>query len=132
MLMGEEAAQHKKVFQQYNMTFLDQAVNMSATWLVFFYTLYVYQNFGDILEAQPVIFTIPIVAGVTLRYVFLIYIGHPVARKPHLAVKDKGMVMGIILFGLVLAITVLRIGDETIWTIIFHFFQDLIPPAPVI
>jgi len=132
MLMGQEAAEHKAVFRQYNMTFLDQAVNMSATWLVLFYTLYVFQNFGTILEAQPVIFTIPIVAGVTLRYVFLIYIGHPVGRKPHLAIKDKGVLLGIILFGLVLIITVVRIGDETIWTIIFHFFQNLFPDYPIL
>lgn len=131
MLLGEEAAHHKKVFTQYNMTFLDQAVNMSATWLVFFYTLYVYQNFGAYFDTQPVLLTVPIVAGLTLRYVFLIYIGHAVGRKPHLAIKDKGMVTGILFFGLVLAITVLRIGDQTIWTIIFDFFQGFIPEPPV-
>ncbi|MFW9920524.1 MAG: UbiA prenyltransferase family protein [Candidatus Thorarchaeota archaeon] len=132
MLLGDDAGQHKKVFTQYNMTFLDQAVNMSATWLVFFYTLYVYQNFGSYFDTQPVLLTVPIVAGLTLRYVFLIYIGHAVARKPHLAIKDRGMVAGIILFGLVLAITVLRIGDQTIWTIIFNFFHVLIPDYPII
>ncbi len=131
MLMGEDAALHKPVFKQYNMAFLDQAVGMSATWLVFFYTLYVYQNFGQYFDTQPVLLTVPIVAGVTLRYIYLIYIGHPVGRKPHLAIKDKGMVAGIILFGLILAITVLRIGDQTIWTIIFNYFSGLIPEPPV-
>jgi 4-hydroxybenzoate polyprenyltransferase len=127
-LLGEEASHHKKVFTQYNMDFLNHAVVTSATWIVIFYTLYVYENFGDLFETQPVILTVPIVAGIILRYVFLVFIGHPVGRKPHLAIKDKGMLVGLIIFGAVLAVTILRIGDETIWTIIFNFLQSLVPP----
>ncbi len=131
LLLGDEAAQHKKVFTQYNMEFLNHAVASSATWLVIFYTLYVYQNFGDYFETQPVILTVPIVAGLVLRYIFLVFIGHPVGRKPHLAIKDKGMFVGFLIFGAVLAITILRIGDETIWTILFNFLQSIVPPPPI-
>jgi 4-hydroxybenzoate polyprenyltransferase len=132
MLLGEDAGTHKVVFNQYNMTFLDQAVNMSATWLVIFYTLYVYQNFSPYFDTQPVLLTIPIVAGLTLRYVFLIHIGHPAARKPHLALTDRGMLAGIILFGVVLAITVLRYGNESLWTMLFNFFRNLFPNYPLV
>ncbi|MDF1540242.1 MAG: UbiA prenyltransferase family protein [Candidatus Thorarchaeota archaeon] len=131
-LLGDEAAQHKKVFTQYNNEFLNHAVASSATWLVIFYTLYVYQNFGEFFETQPVILTVPVVAGLVLRYVFLVFIGHPIGRKPHLAIKDKGMFVGFLIFGAVLAITILRIGDETIWTILFNFLQSIVPPPPII
>ncbi|MFW9848272.1 MAG: UbiA prenyltransferase family protein [Candidatus Thorarchaeota archaeon] len=130
-LLGDDAAQHKKVFTQYNMEFLNHAVVTSATWIVIFYTLYVYQNFGEYFETQPVILTVPIVAGIVLRYTFLVFIGHPIGRKPLLAVKDRGMLFGMIIFGAVLAITILRIGDETIWTILFNFLQGLVPPPPL-
>ena len=131
-LLGEDAAQHKIVFNQYNKEFLNHALTTSATWIVIFYTLYVYQNFGEFFETQPVILTVPVVAGLVLRYVFLVFIGHPIGRKPHLAVKDKGMVIGFIIFGAVLAITILRIGDDTIWTILFNFLQSIVPPPPVL
>ena len=53
---------------------------------------------------QPVMMTVPIVAGLILRYVYLIQIGSPVGRKPHLALKDKGILFGVVLFVVVLGV----------------------------
>ncbi|MFW9794282.1 MAG: UbiA prenyltransferase family protein [Candidatus Thorarchaeota archaeon] len=96
--LGEAAADHKPVFTQYTEKILDQGITMSATWFVFFYTLYCFNKYGAVMEQQPIMLTVPIVAGIVMRYVYLIQTGSPVARKPHLAFKDYGISIGIIIF----------------------------------
>jgi 4-hydroxybenzoate polyprenyltransferase len=120
--LRDDAPTHKPVFTQYTETVLDQGIMMSATWVILFYTLYCYNNFGDVMVTQPVMLTVPIAAGIALRYVYLIQIGSPVGRKPHLAIKDKGILVGVILFGIVLAVTLF------FWVPIFEFFLELFPP----
>lgn len=104
-LLGEDAAKHKFVFTQYDEVILRQAIGSSSTWVVLFYTLYTYQNFMDIMADFPVMLTVPVVAGLMLRYVYLIYSGSPVGRKPHLAFKDKGILVGSILFAAMFFLT---------------------------
>jgi 4-hydroxybenzoate polyprenyltransferase len=97
-LLGEDAPMHKPVFTQYTETMLDHGIAMSATWVVMFYALYCYENYRTTLDTQPVMMTVPIVAGIVLRYIHLVYVGSDVGRKPHLAIKDKGVLIGGILF----------------------------------
>jgi len=120
-LLGQNAAAHKNVLQQYSESMLDQGITMSATWVVLFYALYTYENFRLTMETQPVMWTVPIVAGIVMRYVYLIQSGSPVGRKPHLAVKDKGMLGGLILFLVVLLWTLF------FWQPVFEFFVHLLP-----
>lgn len=112
--LGEDAAVHKPVFNQYNNNILDHAITMSATWFVFFYTMYCYNVFGENMAAQPVMLTVPVMAGLILRYIYLIHIGNPVGRKPHLAFKDKGILVGGIIFVISLAWTLFfwEMGSE--------------------
>jgi len=117
--LGDDAASHKPVFKQYTDTILDHGISMSATWFVFFYTMYCYNVFGDNFDSQPVLLTVPIMAGLILRYVYLIHIGSPVGRKPHLAFKDKGILIGGILFVITLAWTLF------FWNIILDFIGNL-------
>ncbi len=121
-LLGEDAADHKPVFKQYNETMLNHGITVSATWVIFFYTLYCYENFKDVMQAQPVLLTVPVAAGIILRYIYLIFSGSPVGRNPHLAFKDKGILAGAILFAITLLWTVF------FWGPIFEFFNNLFPP----
>lgn len=121
-LLGEDAWKHKNVLGQYTEAMLDQGIIMSSTWVVLFYALYTYENFRETMNTQPVMLTIPIVAGLVLRYVYLVESGSPVGRKPHLAVKDKGMFIGAILFLIVLIWTLF------FWVPVFDFFSRLFPP----
>ena len=120
--LGADAPEHKPVFKQYNETILDQGISMSATWFVFFYTLYCFNTFSNRMIEQPVMLTVPFLAGLILRYVYLIQIGSPVGRKPHLAFKDKGILIGGLLFIIVLAWTLF------FWEMIFEFVENLIQP----
>jgi hypothetical protein len=106
--LGEDAAIHKPVFKHYTESILDQGITMSATWFVFFYTLYCFNKYGAVMEQQPIMLTVPIVAAIVMRYVYLIQSGSPVARKPHLAFKDYGIVVGAIIFFVLL-----------LWTLFF-------------
>lgn len=121
-LLGEEAASHKQVFTQYTDSILDHAITMSATWFVLFYALYTYENFREVMVYQPVMMTVPIVAGLVLRYVYLIQVGSPVGRKPHLAFKDKGMLIGGLLFLFTLIVSLF------FWRGFFEYLQDLFTP----
>ena len=120
--LGEDAAEHKPVFQQYTMEILDDGISMSATWFVVFYTLYCFNNFADNMQHQPIMLTVPFLAGVVMRYVYLIHIGSPVGRKPHLAIKDKGIVIGFFLFLVVLAWTLF------FWDYLNAIFATIFPP----
>ncbi len=117
--LGKDAAEHKPVFTQYTSTILDQGISMSATWFVIFYTLYCFNTFTNRMIEQPVMLTVPFLAGIILRYVYLIQIGSPVGRKPHLAFKDKGILIGGILFIVVLAWTLF------FWEMVFEFVMNL-------
>ncbi|TFG34553.1 hypothetical protein EU527_02750 [Candidatus Thorarchaeota archaeon] len=120
--LGEYAAEHKPVFKFYNNTILDHGISMSATWFVFFYTMYCYNVFGERMAQQPVMLTVPFLAGLVLRYVYLIYIGSPVGRKPHLAFKDKGILIGAVLFLIALAWTLF------FWELVIEFVENLLQP----
>ena len=128
-LLGEDAPLHKPVFTRYTETMLDHGMAMSATWVVMFYALYCYENYQDTLltaTPQPVMMTVPIVAGLVLRYIHLVYIGSDVGRKPHLAIKDKGILIGGILFFLALIVTLFFYDD--IYNILFNLFPPFFPP----
>ncbi|MFW9847082.1 MAG: UbiA prenyltransferase family protein [Candidatus Thorarchaeota archaeon] len=124
-LLGEDAALHKPVFKQYTDAMLDQGITMSATWFVLFYALYTYRAFPDPV-AQPVMMTVPILAGLILRYVYLIQAGSPVGRKPHLAFKDLGILVGGLIFIGALLFTMF------FWQPVFEFILVLFPPPEAI
>ena len=125
-LLGEKAPLHKPVFTQYTETMLDHGIAMSATWVVAFYALYCYQNYQATLETQPVIITVPIVAGIVLRYIHLVFSGSDVGRKPHLAIKDRGIFVGGVLFFITLIISLFFYAG--IYDYLFNLFPPLFPP----
>jgi 4-hydroxybenzoate polyprenyltransferase len=125
-LLGDEAALHKPVFTKYTETMLDHGIAMSATWVVAFYALYCYENYRTTLDTQPVMMTVPIVAGLVLRYVHLVYAGTDVGRKPHLAIKDKGILIGGFMFIVVLIVTLFFYAG--IHDFLFNLFPPLFPP----
>ena len=125
-LLGEDAPLHKPGFTRYTETMLDHGIAMSATWVVMFYALYCYENYRTTLDTQPVMMTVPIVAGLVLRYIHLVYIGSDVGRKPHLAIKDKGILMGGILFIIVLIVTLFFYAD--LYNFVYNVFPPLFPP----
>ncbi|MDH4214343.1 MAG: UbiA family prenyltransferase [Candidatus Thorarchaeota archaeon] len=131
--LGASAATHKPVFKKYTDTILDHGISMSATWFVFFYTLYCYNNFASNMDHQPIMLTVPILAGLILRYVYLIHIGSPVGRKPHLAIKDKGILIGGFLFLIALAWTLffwdmVMNSITTVFQAFLDFLETIFPP----
>jgi len=131
--LGADAALHKPVFTKYTDTILDHGISMSATWFVFFYTLYCYNNFASNMDHQPIMLTVPIVAGLILRYVYLIHIGSPVGRKPLLALKDKGLLIGGLLYLVALAWTLFF--WDMVWNslsaafqVLLDFLETIFPP----
>ena len=125
-LLGEDAPLHKPVFTRYTETMLDHGMAMSATWVVMFYALYCYENYQDALPSQPVMMTVPIVAGLVMRYIHLVYNGSDVGRKPHLAITDRGILIGGILFFIVLIVTLFFYAN--LYDLLFNLFPPFFPP----
>ncbi len=125
-LLGENAALHKPVFKEYNHEMLNQGISISATWVVLFYALYCYENYRTTLDTQPVMMTVPIVAGIVLRYLYLVFSGNEVGRKPHLALKDRGILVGAILFAFTLVLTLFFYPQ--VYEFFFNLFPVLFPP----
>ncbi len=125
-LLGQDASLHKPVFTQYTEAMLNHGISMSATWVVLFYAIYCYANYQTVLDTQPVIITVPIVAGIVLRYVYLVFSESDVGRKPHLAFKDKGILLGSILFFITLLITLFFFVG--IHDFLLELFPPLFPP----
>lgn len=131
--LGQDAPEHKEVLSQYTPEMLDHGITMSATWFVVFYTIYCFSNFaGEVMQSQPVMLTVPFLAGVVMRYVYLIHSGSSIGRKPHLAFKDKGILIGVFLFLVMLAWT-LFFWDYLLayyigfWDFLYHVFASLLP-----
>ena len=99
LLLKDAASAHKKVMKKYNHEILDHAISMSGAMIILYYTLYCES------VQQRLIITIPIVAALVLRYMFLVFTGHEAGRKPHKALKDKTMLYGGIIF--IISVTVL-------------------------
>ncbi len=101
-LLGEEnAANHKKIYDQYSLKMLDNLHVMILTSLFITYILYVIHSNFDFL-----IISIPVTLYLLMRYSFLMLTKPGVARNTEKAFLDRGMLIGIII---VLAILIIAL-----------------------
>ncbi len=103
-LLGEEnAANHKKIYDQYSLKMLDNLHVMILTSLFIVYILYAILGQYTLL-----IFSIPVALYLLMRYSFLMLTKPAIARSTEKAFLDRGMVIGlvIVLVILIFALTV--------------------------
>lgn len=93
------AVEHKKVYDQYSLTLLNQFHTIIATSLFMTYALYLILKF-NLLEPETVnfneyvaIFTIPISLYIIMRYLYLSSSKPETARKAEMAFFDKGIII---------------------------------------
>ncbi len=74
VILGEEAACHRPVLENYSVSLLDQLLQIVTTSTFIFYCLYSVQgNPAAGIESEKMMFTIPLVTYGIFRYVWLIY-----------------------------------------------------------
>ena len=95
--MGKKAIEHRKVYKEYNEKFLEQLSTSILVLLLFCYILYTFLAY----ESFYMMLTIPFVVYLIFRYLYFISVNHPIVGKTEKLFKDKGMVIGLVLWVLV-------------------------------
>lgn len=74
VILGQEAARHRPVLANYNVSLLDQLLQVVTTSTFIFYCLYCVRGNPVVgIESEKMMFTIPLVTYGIFRYLYLIY-----------------------------------------------------------
>jgi len=100
MLKGK-AKETRETLKTYTKELTNSLMTISTTLLVISYALYSFQS-----EYNTLLYTLPFALFLIFRFFYLINSGSDIARHPERVIKDKAMVIGMIVW---LAVTVLSI-----------------------
>jgi 4-hydroxybenzoate polyprenyltransferase len=105
LLLGEDARNHRDVFNQYNMNVLDQMVSVVTTGTVISYSLYTLSHetikkFGT----EKLWYTIPIVLYGIFRYLYIVYRREGGGSPESTLFEDKPLLGSIALYVIVVGI----------------------------
>ncbi len=92
-ILGNNAFKHKEVLKYYTPEINNILMIISTTLLITSYSLYAFLG-----EHKNLLLTLPFAMYVILRYLYLVYSGSEIARKPNLIYKDKELTIGILLW----------------------------------
>ncbi len=100
-LLKENASKTRKVLSVYNFELTSPLMVIVTTLLISSYALYSFMS-----DYQNLIYTLPFALFVVFRYFYLINIGSVIARHPEKVIKDKQMLIGILLWVLVTGVLI--------------------------
>jgi 4-hydroxybenzoate polyprenyltransferase len=116
LLLGEDAVNHKKVFQHYNMNLLDQATSIVSATMIVSYSLYIFESETFSVANVPIqIFTVPLVTFCIFRYLYLLEKGGKLARRPELIFIDRQIMACGFLAGIITVLTIYVESLGTVW-----------------
>ncbi len=98
VLLGKNAADHRKILDGYNTEMLDQMTNITTSALIMSYSLYTFFT-GKIF----IMLTIPFAVYGLFRYIYLVH-AENFGGEPEMLFKDKGMLLSMILWVLLVMI----------------------------
>ncbi|MBI4983108.1 UbiA family prenyltransferase, partial [Candidatus Woesearchaeota archaeon] len=96
MLLKDHAAETRKVLEEYNNGLTNSLMIISTTLLIISYALYSFLS-----EHKYLLITLPFAIFVIFRFFFLTNKGSEIARQPEKIIKDRYMVIGIIIWILI-------------------------------
>jgi 4-hydroxybenzoate polyprenyltransferase len=96
LLLKENASKTRKVLQEYNNGITNYLMVISTTLLMISYALYCFLSNHNYL-----LVTLPFALFVVFRFFYIINQGSIIARHPEEVIKDKEMVIGILLWILI-------------------------------
>jgi len=104
-LLGEDAANHRSVLNEYNMTVLDQMVSVVTAGTVISYSLYAFsQETVKKFGTEKLWYTIPIVLYGIFRYLYLVYRKEGGGSPELTLFGDKPLLASIALYAIVVGI----------------------------
>lgn len=101
ILLGKKSGDHRTVLKKYSSKVTDLLINITATTLLVSYSLYCF--FGPY---QRLIFTLPIVFYILMRYLYLIYSGSEKARLTSKIFSDYKLFIAIIVYIITAALVI--------------------------
>jgi 4-hydroxybenzoate polyprenyltransferase len=120
LLLGEDAVNHKKVFQHYNVRLIDQATSIVSATMILSYALYTFESETfNVANVQIQVFTVPLITFCIFRYLYLLEKGGKLARRPELIFIDRQIVFCGFLAGI---ITIFSLYMDTL----FIYWQDIL------
>ncbi|MBT3814181.1 decaprenyl-phosphate phosphoribosyltransferase [Candidatus Woesearchaeota archaeon] len=100
-LLKEKSAQARKVLKEYNKELTNSLMIISTTLLIISYALYSFLS-----EHANLLYTLPFALFVIFRFYYLIDKGSEIARHPERIVKDKAIIVGMILWAIVVGLLI--------------------------
>ncbi len=110
VLLGHNAANHRKILQEYNLPLLDQLISMVTTAAILSYTLYTFsaENIPD--SNHVMMLTIIFVIYGMFRYLYLIHVRGVTLAPDEILLTDRPLQIDMLLWGLmVMLVFYLRI-----------------------
>ncbi len=105
--LGENAAQHRALLDDYSLPFLDQLIMISASSTVMSYALYTIDPWvNSRLHTNALILTLPLVLFGVFRYLYLVYQADQGGSPTQVVLQDRGIQIVVVLY-LILAITLI-------------------------
>src|SRR3989338_1966681 len=92
-LLKEKAAATRKVLREYNHELTDSLMVISTTLLIISYALYSFLS-----EHRNLLYTLPFALFVIFRFYYLIQNGSEIGRHPEKVMRDRAMIVGMLLW----------------------------------
>lgn len=99
-LLSYKAGSHRKILEEYSVELLDQMINVVTSSTLVVYLLYTFLSSAEI----ELMYTIPFVLYGIFRYLYLVYKKNGGGEPEDIVLKDKHMVINILLWVLVVVI----------------------------
>lgn len=100
VLLNENANAHRSIFDEYNVSLLDDMIRMVTASTAMAYSLYTFSA-PNLPQNHAMMLTIPFVLYALFRYMYLVQVRGKGGTPEDLILKDKPLLLAIILWGLV-------------------------------
>jgi len=98
-LLAQGAGSHRKVLEGYTLPLLDQYITIVSAATILAYSLYTFSA-PNLPENHTMMLTIPFMAYVIFRYLYIIQVTHDAGAPEEVLLADRPMQIAIALFGL--------------------------------
>lgn len=98
-LLAQGAGSHRKVLEGYTLPLLDQYITIVSAATILAYSLYTFSA-PNLPENHTMMLTIPFMAYVIFRYLYIIQVSHRAGAPEEVLLADRPMQIAIALFGL--------------------------------
>lgn len=97
-LLEDGAGKHRTSLQHYNLTLLDQIISIVTSTTLITYTLYSFDAETAVASAGRMLFTVPFILYIILRYLYLIHVEKKGGAPDELVLKDPHLLITSILW----------------------------------